>query len=741
MHNKSKYLGILLAAVAQPALAQSEPGEQSGTGSDTQDNVIMVTAQRKSESLLTVPVAVTALGSDTLDRRGIAQPTDLASVVPNVQVNDSRGGSEPNFTIRGIGIGNDYSSNQASPVGVYVDDAYLAFRSFYGGQMFDLQRVEVLRGPQGTLFGRNTTGGAVNFITRKPELAGTQGYLELGYGNFNAITASAAIEGELVPDVLGVRIAASYSNRDGYVDNLFPGAPDLTDDDNLRTRLSVRLRPTDTLDIDLRVYANRSHPWQPGAHGIGLVGGVNPVTGYSRAGLDFYEVETDEPVRADTNSEGGALTAMWDGGGAVSLQSLTSYGSGRSQFGQDTDNSPLSVLQTDYRSDYEEFSQELRLVYSEGPLEFQAGGYYGRDRVDLDNSLLLLGFLDDLNVPPDPFLVNGGASILQDYRQVRISKALFGQGDFEIITGLTLTGGLRYTWDTARFENGVTAVGDYDFNPFAYLIGDPSNPLDREGENRALTGRAALSYEFPTGEMIYASYSRGYRAGTFNGSAYFDPSQVNFVPPEHVNAYEVGAKASMLDGALNFSLAGFWYDYSNQQIQDIVGTVIFLRNAGKSEIKGIELEADAELAPGFDLHANIGYTHARFTELTLEGIDLSGNQLPFSPDLTAGLRAELDIGSIGDGDLTLLPSVNYLSSQWFTPYNAANGNAPLQQDGYALVDLGLEWSNGDWTVRLWGKNLTETEYYTYGANLVSFGFNYLMPGNPRTYGMSVRREF
>ena len=742
----------LLASVALPhvAYAQLEPEEVSSVSDDVDVaakeaeprtlGTVLVTAQRKSESLLSVPVAVTAIGGDDLAQQGLAEPGDLRSLVPNLQVNDSTGGAEPNFTLRGIGVGNDYSSNQASPVGVYVDDAYLAFRATHGAQMFDLERVEVLRGPQGTLFGRNTTGGAINFITKKPGLSGSDGYVEIGYGNFNDFKVDAAGEATLQEGVLGVRAAISYNSRDGFVENKLSGAPDLADADNLRTRVSFRLQPSEALDLNLRLFYNSAEQIQPGiiVQGIGP-GGANPVTGYIRQGLDFYEIESDNPHRNETNSAGAVLTAKYDLSETLSLQSLTAYTDADSLFGQDVDGQPVSLLETVFSTDYEDFSQEIRLVYDGDAFSAQGGVYYGRDEAVISNQYDFLGFLEGV-VPADPFLVNGGATIDQGYRQNRESTAVFGQADFYLTDNLTLTAGVRYTEDTAEYKDGISTIGDYDFTPIVTVIGDGA-PLNQSGSSDAVTGRLALSYEFSDGGLIYGSYSRGYRAGTFNGSAYLDPAQVAFVDPEEVDAFEFGAKGQFFSGALTLAGAAFYYDYKDQHIQDFVGVAAFLRNAGASTLQGFEVEGALSVSDNLNFFGSIGYTDGEYDDLTLQDTSLSGNELPFVPPVTANARFEYYIRNVLGGDVLISPSITFTDEYWFTPYNGVLGNGALRQEAYTAVDLFVEWERDDWAVRLWGKNLGEEEFYTYGINLQGFGFDYYNTNQPRTYGIAVKKQF
>ena len=226
-----------VAAMSGAAQAQTTPeadaagAVDSGTSSSEAVQDIVVTANRREQSLMSVPVSVSALSADDLVRRRITQASALGSAVPSLQVNRAFGEAQPNFTLRGIGVGNAYGGNYASPVGIYTDDNYLAARTMHGMQLYDLERVEVLRGPQGTLYGRNTTGGAINFISVRPSLSGESGYVSLGYGRFNEFRAQGAIEGTLIDDVLGFRVSVNYVQSDGYMHNAEPNEPRLNSQD------------------------------------------------------------------------------------------------------------------------------------------------------------------------------------------------------------------------------------------------------------------------------------------------------------------------------------------------------------------------------------------------------------------------------------------------------------------------------------------------------------------------------
>ncbi|MFM6854300.1 MAG: TonB-dependent receptor plug domain-containing protein, partial [Sphingopyxis sp.] len=271
---------IALAIAGLSASAQAQAQAQAGTAQDAQGaqdagglGDIVVTATRRSENLQDVPVAISAISSEALQNAGVFETSDLNHSMPNLQVSSPYGQQQPNFSLRGIGVGTEYNANAASPVGVYVDEVYQSFRSSHGQQLYDLQQIEVVRGPQGTLYGRNTTGGAINFITRKPDLDGSNGYLTLGYGNFDRMNAEGALEFTPIPGTLGVRIAGTYVNSDPYMHNVMPAGVVGTVGVNaspLSTGLNpggygsyglrgtIRLQTANGIDLSLKAYAAKA---------------------------------------------------------------------------------------------------------------------------------------------------------------------------------------------------------------------------------------------------------------------------------------------------------------------------------------------------------------------------------------------------------------------------------------------------------------------------------------------------
>ncbi|MEH3123466.1 MAG: TonB-dependent receptor [Sphingomonas phyllosphaerae] len=759
------YLGAAALAIlahgghaqAQVAATTDTPPADAATGQAPDDRAtqqagdIIVTAQRRSESLLKVPVAVTAISQDDLARRGIANTAQLTGTVPSLQVNSPYGDSQPNFTIRGIGVANEHNPNQASPVGVYFDDAYIAARAAHGLQLYDLQRIEVLRGPQGTLYGRNTTGGAINFISRRPDLEGSSGNIQVGYANYDTFTAQGAVETTLAKDVAGLRLSFNYAKGDGYIRNIASGQPDLNSTDTLAGRAILRVKPTERLDIVIKGTYGRTNPTQAAVFNRGTgADGFNPVLNTSRAekGLGFFEVDSQRVGRSYIKAYGTEALIKYTLSDAVELTSLTSYDHLTQKFTQEgtglespTFRQPLDTL---YGNVFDMFNQELRVAYSNDRTNVQAGVYYGYD-MDASDSYY--------------WLLDGAAMIRQRYDQIRRSYAAFAQGDQKFGSHVSVTLGLRYTKDQGRYQDyaayavpqraftgtrdtsvfapasGTFFLGGYDTGS-ARITSGPTLKLDSD----ALTGRAAINYSFDSGQILYASYSRGYRAAAFCGQCFTGP--INTTKPEQVDAYEIGAKGRTLNDLLSLSVSAFLMKYRNQQINEQIGAETILRNVDKSKMQGVEIEAN--LAPSSDLriNASASFLDARYQELRLSAGDLTGRRLPYAPRFSATGSVDWTLARTGAGRFLFTPSFVYTGLVYFTPYNRVAGNGNLRQDANTKVNAQLSYETERYTVRGWVTNLTNAKTFADGLDLrASFGFDYLIQSAPRTYGASVAFRF
>jgi iron complex outermembrane recepter protein len=749
MRGIKQFTGILLgtaALLAQPAMAQDKPADDSDQLGD-----IVVTAERRDQSLLKVPVAVSAITPTDLERQGIKSTFALSGSVPSLQVTSAFGEAQPNFTMRGIGVGNEYGANQVSPVGVYTDDNYLSARTMHGLQLFDLDRIEAVRGPQGTLYGRNTTGGAINFISVKPSLeAGTRGYVEVGYGRFREIRAQAAVEGTMSDDQLGFRASVNYVHADGYVKNIFPGQPDANSKDSIAGRLIVRAKPSEKLDITLKFTGSRGKPTQAAAFHLNDGTGTSTYL-RSSDNLSFFQTNQPDLGHNEVANAGAQLNIKYELGDNLSIQSLSAYDWSKQNLTQEGSGTPvIGFLQTHYQDVYKQFNQELKLMYDAEQTNLQAGVYYGWDQID--------------NV--DRYRLVSTLYIYQHFKQTRNSYAAFAQLNQKFGDNLGITLGLRYTEDKSRYAEAysfITGFADPLTSPAFTTYGfSPTDPLaasvtfthgsilpsgvivpeaTQERKSGKLTGKVGIDYTFDGGTMVYGHFSRGYRAGSFS-SQFFGGNPIDFVPPEEVDAYEVGLKTKFLDGRANLTMAAFLTKYRNQQLNEVIGTTGFIRSVPGATIKGFELEINARPIP--ELTANLGltYLHATYDKLTLSGVNLDGNKLPNAPDFTLNFGFDWKAAQLGSGNVIFSPNVTYTSKQFFSPFNNKDGNQNLNAPGHAIVNASLGWENDTVSVRGWVTNLTNQKYFMYGLNLRgSFGYDYMLHAPPLSYGVTARYKF
>jgi iron complex outermembrane recepter protein len=842
-----------IALATAPARAQAPAAAPTG-GLDE----IIVTAQKREQNLQDVPAAVSAFSADQLLQRGITQTSDLMGTLPNLQVTSAYSSTQPNFALRGISVANEFSASTASPVGVYVDEVYQSFRASHGQQLYDLERVEVLRGPQGTLYGRNTTGGAINFITRKPELSSANGYLTVGYGNYNTLTTQGAIEATLVPDKLGIRLSGTRAKGDGYtfnpVDKQTYGATS-----SYAGRLALRWKPADGIDINLKGYIAENDPRQDLPYGIGYLAGRSNAAGYSRFAprpelggriLAQNEVQADTAGRYFTSSKGISLSIQAQLTNSLTVTSITGYDYSKYSLSPfDCDGSPIDICAIRYNSQSKNFNQDLRLNYTSDRLKIIGGLYYGVDTIDTQNQPDFFGFLRPLllnagvpggfnNIPIGvgnslrtvpafavnaaltpaspgfcaPIVINPGGffdarslaafqydvattnsaggtaaqvacaaagappfgPILADQRFTlsRPSTAIYGEAALKATDALTVTIGLRYTWDKVRYTDAVTTLRNLagtgtvaSLVPYSFPYNAALAPVNQRRATGELTGRVVVDYKFTDKILGYASYSRGYRAGTFNGLAYQDTSQVYFLDPEKVNAYEVGLKTRFADNRVQLNLAGFYYDYKNQQIAQIIGATSFLRSA-KGRVYGGEVELAAQLADPLRIDASLGYLNTKYSGNLINAADprsltlnINGNPFPNAPKVTFSAGFDLTAFEEGKHKLTLRGDTQYMGKYYFDPFKdygqtpcdrPRTGTLVLQatpeiacgNPAYWLVNGRITYTyDKRFSLSVWGKNLTNKFYYVYGLNLNAFYQDYLTRGTPRTWGVEATARF
>ena len=766
-----------------------------------------------------------------LTSQGVFETTDLNRSMPNLQVSSPYGTSQPNFSIRGVGVGTEFNANAASPIGVYVDEVYQTFRSSHGQQFFDLERLEVVRGPQGTLYGRNTTGGAINIITRQPELQGTNGYVTAGYGNYERTNFEGAVEFTPITDVLGIRLAGTYVNSDSYVENLWPtGGRDPGGHENYGFRGIVRYVPNEAVDLSLKIYATRSEggleiPFSQGQDGYNVnfsqsaVGGLYQIPGLDallppmiynpqERGLDDLEVEADKGGDAINDAEGIVLTGKFDLSDSVNLTTITGYDEG--EYAQlpntDCDGTPYDFCSIGYQSKFRAFNQDVRINYDADRFNLIVGGYYGYDSITARNRPDFFNFLEPIVAAlgfPDDYFDPGGAfggfpsgiRGTQNNKQERRSLAFYTEGKYDVTDTVAVTLGLRWTKDKFAYLDGLTTYFDYTGAPRmfpvsnyapggveqAYIIGLSPGPLpgglERYGDSEEVSGRLIVDWKPTDNMMLYASYSRGYRGGTFNGLSYTTASQVYFVEPEFVDAYEAGFKTRWLDDHLQLNGAVFYYDYEQQQGQVVDQTATANLISLDGEIKGLELEAKYIATDSLRINASVGVLDSEYDDTgncpetpVLTGyppqqgsclasgagnINVGGNEFPFAAELTFNTSVEWDVADTSLGMLTWYFDANYTGEfnyDSFGNYDYVNGSTNSRnlapgvfhegEGEYWISNSRLTLASQDYDISLWIKNISDKTYYPYGINLETlFGNSYRVRAQPRTYGLEVKYRF
>jgi iron complex outermembrane receptor protein len=778
---------VSIAALACSSMSQAQMLEE-----------IVVTAQKRAENLQEVPVSVSAISGSAVEMFRFRDAADITAQIPNLQATTTAGDGFPIFSLRGVAM-NDFSFNQASPVASYVDEVYKGNPAIQGVQIFDLERIEVLRGPQGTLYGKNSTGGAVNFITRKPSFEGSNGYITVGLGDYSRKEASGAFETDLVEDVLAMRLAGTWTEVDGWFENKNPGVDDANAVDEYGVRLSIAWRPTDSLEAIVRYTKTDQEAVNYGIQpqnieeigtgvGGGLYGlynalGVSDQTDYFRENLDYREMESNSDRKRELSNDGVSVTVNWDLSDQYSLTSITSWDDGDIYNPEDADGSTLRVLEPTYSGDATQYTQDLRITSDlDGAFNFIAGVYGSKEEIsnatnigfwqDVDmNADGNLEFLDCADVVSVTFFggaatpsgaamedtLNGlglsmadfapaGCQFDNEFDQDRTSYAAYFDGNYALNNSWTLRAGLRYTNDKTELSNFSARILGSDGTPVANTIpGDPVDPYakvaDQDFSDDEWTGKIGIDYMSESGMLVYASASHGYRSGAYNAQAFQDPSELTQVDPEELDAFEVGIKHELMDGRVRLNGAAFFYTYENQQFINVDSATLAqtLINIEESEIKGLELELDAALLENLTIQAGLGYLDTEVTDGVLSGIDLEGNKLILAPELNFNLAVNWDIARTKICTIGLNASATYVDDFYFDVFNTDR----FAQDGYWLSNARLQLTGNEenWHVAGWVKNLGDEEYATSAIDLSDFGFDYAHIGAPRTYGIELRYDF
>jgi iron complex outermembrane receptor protein len=748
---------LLGTAAMLPAIAhaQSAPAPATQPAAEPEIGDIIVTAQKRAQRLTDIGINVAALSERTISESRITQIENLASAIPNVDIKEQVPGAIPVVTVRGIGL-DDFSATNSPSVGVYIDEVPLASTALMSGELYDTARIELLKGPQGTLYGRNSTAGALNIITARPELDGVHGSASAGYGNYQAFDAEGYLNLPLGSDAALRLSARTVQQGEGYwTSRLLPGTT-IGERHIVTGRLQLRWKPGPDADFNLKVEGLRSRSEMGQGEFFGT---INPLTGglcapilaghvdNSRCTDFFGYTDTDgDPFKGDWARKAFYDLDSWDAtltgriglGGGITLSTITGYRWQKRGFDIDSDATPARQVDFLQNDRIEQFTQEVRLNGTTGPAEWILGGFYSHDRVKVftpGNQLDLFATTTVINAD-----------------QKTDSAAAFGNVDWKLAEHLKLVTGLRLTWEQRSYVGGTT-----DLNPLgASLLCIPAGLctpgvpgpvalsfLDARISNTNLTGRIALEYAPAPGSLIYASIARGMKSGGFFSG--LSTSNLALTPyrPEKLTAYEVGAKAELAGRSLLINASAFYYDY--RDVQTFVRAdngpipVQKLGNVPYADVKGIDLDMTWRPVRGLDLFGGIGLLHTSLSAFTTTaGLVPKGNKLPNAPDFTFTGRARYQ-WAIGPLKASVQGSAHYSDPV----FKDAINDPVIRAGAYWLFDarLALGAGNDRWEVAVWGKNLTDNEHVVQGLDVASLGFGNRTYNAPRTYGATLTVRF
>jgi iron complex outermembrane receptor protein len=776
---KALRLATLLAstAMAMPAIAQDTASDDTGGIGD-----IVVTAQKRAENVQDVPLAISAVSSEYLESRDISSIDRLGSIAPNVKIERA----PSNKTISQIAIRGSVTINPAvtwePAVGLYLDGVYIAKAQGSIFDVADLERVEVLRGPQGTLYGRNALAGAVNLVTKKPT-GEAGGSAEISYGNYDYWKGKAVLNLPAM-GALSMKVSGQIQKRDGFVKvgpNPFPQAflarpnsvSDLGNLDGKSGMIQLRLKPEGNFTADYQFDYSRYNQRTDFSQLVSvlpnslftdpaILAAIAPLGLYANPNRQSTASVDANPLYEKTRTYGHSLTLALDMG-ASTLKSISSYRNLRWQDAADLDGSPLDIANTQRDTSFHAYSQELQLTGDamDNRLNYVVGAFAYREKAETLGPQRFFGFLNQVGAP-------GAADLQSDYGSHTKAWALYAQLDYRLTEALKMTLGARYTNEVKDIRRKF-AVGTPRFTLFDVPYGGVP---DAKFNNFSPT--ATLSYEASDNVNVYARWARGYKSGGFNGetdvagligqpfnctSAPGNGSELcNPYRPEKVDSYELGLKTKLADGKLIFNVAGFWDEHKDIQLsvftaQGAAASVVL--NAAAARIRGLEFEAVARPIPSLTINGSFAVLDADYKSFIDGGVDVSNNRaFPHTPKATAALGVDWRVMEGDWGKLNLTGDYNHVSGYYTFPF-ALRGNRAVENvasntrsPGRDIVNVSARISDfnvgGARTeLSFWVRNLTKedrpTNFIDFGAGFGGLTLGYFP--DPRTYGLTFGVKF
>lgn len=741
LHAATAGVGFSLAMLATQA-----PAADTATGLEE----VVVTAQKRAENMQEVPISVSAVTADAIQSLHIHDLKDITGSIPNVQIQVNAGLTNAiSYVIRGIGIVANPSPYVGTEVGTVVDGVVQTVNELGLADRFDIERVEILRGPQGTLFGANTTGGVVNIITRQPT-GELDAYGQVGLGNYNQKNASLAINFPITEHLSGKAVVSSRT-RDGYYTNLYNGE-DIGHLDSTGLRGYLRYTPSDDLDITLKLEGQRIRNGTDVLLNISYPGEVffRPDTPYD------FKLYSDVPDQHDSDTYGGTLTAVWDSP-IGEVTSITSYYDWKTRGYQDIDGIDLYGYAQIGNTTGWQGAQELRTVFNPtDSTELLVGAFYQKWHYDSDG----LGWLAFV----DPGLQDQTLAA-QDSENF----SLFSQLYWDLTDRLRLQVGVRGTREKVEMTrsdifsiqpNGTDPkLGYGNLDGAIVLPPDPVNPPvsgDETWDN--FGGKIGLDYKFSDTVMGYGFYARGFKSGGFNGRI-SRAEDIGPFDPEYVDSYELGVKSDFFDRRVRLNFGLFLNKWTDMQVNEVFfdgnppTAHSAIVNAGEATTQGVEVEAQFAATDALTISASAGYLDAKYDKFHIgsgpacppqpqpQPVPCSSNfddrDLPYSPEFMGSLMVNYAVPMF-TGESRFTVQVNHNGERWgnFT-------QAPSELiDAVTLVNASIEWSPADakWTIAAWARNLTNEKYTSLALDAPPL-FTEGLLGNPREYGFDVRYGF
>ncbi len=737
----------LLTATALAFCVSAQAQAQAAPAGNNQSGDIVVTAQKRAQSTLDVGISLSVVGQEELARKRVDAVTDLVAFSTNVSVKDNIAGLVPVITIRGVGL-NDFSATNNPSAGVYVDEVSLSSLALMNFDLFDNERFEVLKGPQGTLYGRTATAGALNIVTAKPDLGGFEGRLGGSWGNYQARDVDAMINIPVSPT-----FALRFAGKGIFQDKGFYFNQRLNRDIGRRNVLLGRAqalwKPSDRVEILLKVEAERSRSELGSSEFFGALPTPKLPAGVSCPGApqcsDFFGyTDTDgDPFRGnwsvspEYNLNQLNLTARIQADlGFAKLTSVTGYIKFDRLWSADTDAGPLPQLDFVTNDRLKQFSQEVRLAGDSDLVNWLVGGFYSRDHVETSYSGNLSA------------LFNTTSFTSSD--QHSDSAAIFANGEWKLANRLTLITGLRYTSEHRSNVGGTTDL--VSLAPGSALTNAPfgSPPIPLAVSNARISDtnwswKLGLNWKLNRHLLIYASATQGIKSGGFFAGVATTSAQLLPYRPEKLISYEIGIKGRAPAAGLGYSVSAFYYDYNDVQtfIRDFVGGLPISRLGNVKSAKLYGLDADITLSPaalkGLTVNAGLGLLHTKLGAFASSaGPVAAGNRLPDAPTVSFNTGASYEFSLGNNISARIAVDGHYQSSA----FKDALNDPIIATSGYWVWNGRVSLlRRGEWDLSLWGKNLGDKRYVTQGINQTVLGSGFRVYGAPRTYGVSVSKNF